>query len=121
MANRPKTAAGASALGTIGGIITVTGMAYNLHADGDTLMYIGLYLLVAILFFSSAGFLYWNGKSNYPSLIFIELLNIAVIMTSIALETDFKNLGTILAVIAVLIALLSIPESVRKWIAWDRL
>lgn len=129
MANRPKTAAAASASGTIGGIATIIGMTCGFryiytdytYTNYDLLTYIGIYLLVATLFFSSAGFLHRNGKSNYPSLIFIELLNVAVITTCITPMIDFGHLRSALAMIAIFIILLSLTKPVREWITWDRL
>lgn len=120
MANRPKSVIAASALAVIGGIVAIAAMAHDYKESTDMLVTIGLYLLITVLFFASAGFLYSNGKGNYISLVFLELMNVIVIAAMIIGNADSRVYGFVLLALAVLSTIASLFSVVPKWIEFDR-
>lgn len=120
MANRPMSVIGGSVLGVVGGITTIAALTHDFSFSINEMTCIGLYLLTTVLFFATAGFLYSNGKGNYISLVFLELINVAVISAHIVIEPDEKVFGIALLALALLQTIFSLPQGVEKWVARDR-
>jgi hypothetical protein len=122
MNERPSNVVAASALAIIGGIVAIAAMAWNFDANSSNVLWsVGLMLLIAVMFFASAGFLYQNGKGNWYGLLFICFLNVAVLICDLINGTVNKPFGAALLVIAIAVALLSSLGSTSKWIEMDRI
>ncbi len=121
MISRPMNVIAASALSVIAGIIAIASFIYVFDPESDeVLIKLTLGLLVTVLFFATAGFLYKHGSGNYPSLLFTEILNAVVIIVMIFLKEMDVWFGLALIIFAILILILSIGKNVETWIATDR-
>lgn len=124
MDGRPKNVVAASAVAVLGGLFAIAWMAVefiNVRAD-DTIVKAAVTMLIAVLFFAMAGYLYTNGKGDYLPLLLIGLINVVVIAAFII--TDVKGnvvWGGIALAIAIVLELLVLPEATEKWIAYDRI
>lgn len=121
MISRPMNAVVASALSVIGGIIAIASSVYIFNPESSSVWSTtSLGMLMTVLSFATAGFLYRNGKGNYPSLIFIEIVNIVVVIVSMFLGYVNVWFGLALVIIALLVFILSVGKNVSEWIVADR-
>ncbi len=121
MEGRPKNVIAASALATIGGIVAIASMVNGFEGNIDNLFWgVGLGLLIAVLFFASAGYLYSNGKGNYPSLLVIVGINAVAIIAGIAVKTISIPFGIALIVIVALYLILISGNKTERWMVTDR-
>lgn len=124
MNGRPINVIAASAIAILGGLVAIAYLAIRLDAvDADnTIVYAAVTMLIAVLFFAMAGFLYSNGKGDYLPMVLIGLINVVVISAFIIVNVDVNLVfGAILLAIAVILELLVLPEVTEKWIAYDRI
>lgn len=122
MISRPMNVVAASALSVIAGIVAIASFIYIFDADSsDVVIRLVLGLLITVLFFATAGFLYKNGKGNYASLLFIEIINAVVIIVAIVLKDVNIWFGLAMVILAILVLILSIGKNVENWIAADRI
>ena len=122
MISRPMNVVAASALSVIAGIVAIASFIYIFDADSsDVVIRLVLGLLITVLFFATAGFLYKNGKGNYASLLFIEIVNAVVIIVAIVLKDVNIWFGLAMVILAILVLILSIGKNVENWIAADRI
>jgi len=104
-----------SALGFIGGIISIICMAIFFKADDNALVSMGTYLLIAVMFFALAGGFARNGTWSWNMLLFMTFLTIAVVCCSVIFNATDLYASIILVVVGALIVLsLSMPSS-KTW------
>jgi hypothetical protein len=121
MSERPVNVIAGSAVAVLGGIVSIAAMAWGFDPYADNaLLRVGLLLLIAALFFASAGFMYPNGKSNWASLMFITVANAAIILCDLFYGSINEWFGAILFVMAVAVAILAAPKSTGRWMQIDR-
>lgn len=120
MEGRPINLKIASALATIGGIVSLASMVSSFNGVDNVFWTVGLGLLMTVLFFASAGYLYSNSMGNYTSLLVLQIINAAAIVLSIALGTTSIGFGIALVVIEVLYLLLISGKTTEKWMELDR-
>ncbi len=121
MEGRPKNVIYASALGTIGGIVAIASMVNGFEGNIDNIFWgVGLGLLIAVLFFAGAGYLYSNGKGNYPSLLAITGINAVAIIAGLAVQTISVPFGIAMIVILVIFLFLISGNRTEKWMETDR-
>lgn len=121
MDDRPSNVAAASALSIIGGIVAIAAMAWNFDTNSSNILWeVGLCLLIAALFFATAGYLYSNGKGNWQGLLIICFINVVVIICDLLNGTINAPFGAALLVIAIAVVLFASLKSTSKWIELDR-
>jgi len=120
MVARPATLKIASGIATIGGIVALASMVNSFNGTNDVFWIVGLGLLITVLFFASAGYVYSNGRGNYPSLLAIQLINAAAIIVGIAISAVSIGFGIALIVFEVLYLILIAGESTERWMQVDR-
>ena len=121
MEGRPKNVIAASALGTIGGIVAIASMVNGFESNINNIFWgVGLGLLIAVLFFAGAGYLYSGAKGNYPSLLAILGINAVAVIVGIAIKTISIPFGIALIIILVLFCLLISSNRTERWMETDR-
>ena len=122
MEGRPKNVIIASALGTIGGIVAIASMVNGFEGNMDNIFWgVGLGLLITVLFFAAAGYLYSGSKGNYPSLIAILGIDAVAIVAGLAVKTISVPFGIALIAILVLFILLISGNKTERWMNVDRI
>ena len=123
--NRPTNVVLASATAIVGGIVAIAAMAWvfsNEITSTDSFSYLLGILLVAVLFFASAGFLYQNGKGNYYGCLIVELINVIVSAAFICLNVKGEyQFGIAFLVISILVVIFTLPSKAERWMALDRI
>ena len=119
--DRPANVVLASVLGVIGGIVALAAMVNGYSSNEDNLFWgVGLGLLITVLFFASAGFLFPNSKGTFGALIVICLINAVAIILAIVLNAFSVWFGIALIVIEVLFLACVAAGKTDKWIEFDR-
>ena len=104
-----------SALGFIGGIVSLLCMVIFFEAEDSALTLMGTYLLIAVMFFALAGGLSKGGQWSWNVVLFMTFLTIGVIGMAVVMEVVDLYVGILLGAIGVLIvASLSTPSS-KTW------
>ena len=87
MDGRPNIVIATSALAIIGGIVAIASFVCGFYDHTDNLFgSMGLGLLITVLFFAEAGFLYSDGKGNHYSFLFMSFANAIAIIAGIYFE-----------------------------------
>ncbi|MCL1811494.1 MAG: hypothetical protein FWG41_04695 [Methanomassiliicoccaceae archaeon] len=103
------------ALGFIGGIICMIGLALFFEVEDSALANMGAYMLIAVMFFALAGGFAKGGQWSWNVLLLMTFLTIAAVGCSVIFEVLDVNVGIILvAVGALIVASLSMPSS-KTW------
>jgi O-antigen/teichoic acid export membrane protein len=112
----PKIIKIGSALGFIGGLICIFCLAFFFEADDSMLTYMGVYMLLAVMFFALAGGLSRGGQWTWSTLMLMAFLTISAVCCSVVFEIVDLNVAIILAIVGALIVLcLAMPAS-RIWV-----
>ena len=121
MEGRPSIVILTSALAILGGIVAIASFACGFYDHTDNLFgSMGLGLLITVLFFGAAGFLYSDGKGNHNSFLFMSFANAVVIIAAIYFNAINLWFGVALLILAILVATLGSGKVTEKWMILDR-
>ncbi|MDR0309746.1 MAG: hypothetical protein LBH88_03195 [Candidatus Methanoplasma sp.] len=102
-------------LGLIGGIACIVCMVLFFRAEESALLDMGVYMLVAVMFFALAGGFFKGGQWSWSVLLLMTFLTIGAVGGSVIAGAMDFYVGAVLALIGVLIAAnLAMPTS-RVW------
>ena len=119
---RPNIVIAGSALATIGGIVAIASFVCGFYDHTDNLFgSMGLGLLITVLFFAEAGYLYSDGKGNHTSFLFMSFINAIVIIAGIYFEVINLWFGVALVILAILTIILGSGKVTEGWMALDRI
>ena len=122
MDGRPNIVIATSALAIIGGIVAIASFVCGFYDHTDNLFgSMGLGLLITVLFFAEAGFLYSDGKGNHYSFLFMSFANAIAIIAGIYFEAINLWFGVTLVILAILTIILGSGKATEKWMALDRI
>jgi len=111
----PRIVKMGSALGFLGGVISIFCLAIFFTADNSALSAMGVYMLAAIMFFALAGGLARNGQWSWSVLLLMTFLTISCVGCSVIFSAMDLYAGIILVVIGALIVMsLALPSS-KTW------
>lgn len=111
----PKMIKIGCALGFLGGLISIIFMVFFFHANKSMLVTMGVYLLIAVMFFALAGGLSKQSQWLWSTLMLMSFLTISAVGCAVVFGVMELYVGIILAAIGALIALsLSVPSS-KTW------
>lgn len=110
--NGIKTACG---LGLLGGVISVACLAIYFKPENSALAIIAFYMLVAVLFFATAGAFTKNGQWKWRVALFVNMLTMGIILACIIGDYFATYAGVLLLVIAVCIFVLELLPSSKEW------
>ncbi|MDR1404176.1 MAG: hypothetical protein LBJ20_01220 [Candidatus Methanoplasma sp.] len=111
----PRNVKIGGALGFLGGIISVVCLAFFFRPEETALVDMGVYMLLAAMFFSLAGGLTRGGQWSWNILLLMTFLTISAIGCAVVFSAIDLYVAITLAVIgAVIVASLSMP-SARTW------
>ncbi len=119
---RPNIVIAASALAIIGGIVAIASFVCGFYDHTDNLFgSMGVGLLITVLFFAEAGYLYSDGKGNHNSFLFMSFVNAIVIIASIYFGIINLGFGVALVVLAILVIILGSGKITEGWMSLDRI
>ncbi len=122
MDGRPNIVIATSALAIIGGIVAIASFVCGFYDHTDNLFgSMGLGLLITVLFFAEAGFLYSDGKGNHYSFLFMSFANAIAIIAGIYFEAIILLFCVALVILAILTIILGSGKATEKWMALDRI
>ncbi|MFA6805201.1 MAG: hypothetical protein WCQ23_01480 [Candidatus Methanomethylophilaceae archaeon] len=110
--NGIKTACG---LGLLGGVFSVACLALYFKPEDGSLAVIAFYMLVAVLFFATAGAFTKNGQWKWRVALFVNILTIGIIFACMIGEFFAMDAGAVLLVIAIFIFVLELLPSSKAW------
>ncbi len=109
-----------SALAFVGGVAAIAAMACAWGGTIDSMYLVGLNMLVAVMFFATAGtFTKYSPVSGNTALV-ISALALCVVLVSMIYEATFLWLNIILAVLAVLCIAIAACPNVSRWVDANR-
>ena len=122
MEERPKNVILASTLAVLGALFTLVILVLNfdLGSDGMVTM-LGIYLLSMILFIAIGGSLSVNGQWSWRTLIFMEILCAAALVSGYLYEIIDLEFTMLLVLLSCLIIMFTASTSTRRWIDKDRI
>ena len=122
MDGRPNIVIATSALAIIGGIVAIASFVCGFYDHTDNLFgSMGLGLLITVLFFAEAGFLYSDGKGNHYSFLFMSFANAIAIIAGIYFGAINLWFVVALVILAILTMILGSGNATEKWMALDRI
>jgi len=103
------------ALGFLGGLASIFCMAIFFKADNNTLVNMGAYLLIAVMFFALAGGLSKSGLWSWNLLLLMTFLTIAAVCCAVVFSAVDIYPGAIMVIIAGFIIASLVAPSSRIW------
>ncbi|MDR2698523.1 MAG: hypothetical protein LBB30_02440 [Candidatus Methanoplasma sp.] len=111
----PRNVKVGGALGFLGGVVCVICLVLFLEIEESALADMGVYMLVAVMFFALAGGFAKGGQWSWEVLLLMTFLTIAVVGGSVVFEAMDLYAGIMLVIIGALIVVsLSVPSS-KTW------
>ncbi|MDO5861685.1 MAG: hypothetical protein Q4Q58_02675 [Thermoplasmata archaeon] len=108
-------------LGLLGGVISIVAMSYAWTGVLDDMYTVGLLMLVAVMFFGTAGtFTQYSPVSGNTSLV-ISAMTLAVVVIAALYDATFIWVSVILAVVALCCILVAACPGTTKWIDGNRI
>ena len=122
MKERPKNVILASTLAVLGALFTlvIIVLDFDLGSEGMVTK-LGIYLLSMILFIAIGGSLSVNGQWSWRTLIFMEILCAAALVSGYLYEVVDLEFTAVLVLLSCLIIMFSASTSTRRWIDKDRI
>ncbi|MCL2509883.1 MAG: hypothetical protein FWF07_02250 [Methanomassiliicoccaceae archaeon] len=115
MMKLPRFVKVGSALGFAGGFISVACLAIFFAVSDNTLIAMGAYLLIAVMFFGLAGGLTKGGQWTWNVLLLMTFLTLGVVGGAVVFAAVDLYAGIVLGVVGALIIIsLAMPSS-RIW------
>jgi len=108
----PRMVKVGGALGFVGGLVSIACLVLFFEADKSILLVMGVYMLVAVMFFALAGGLAKDGLWSWNMLMLMTFLTIGVVGGAVVFETVDLYAGIVMIAIgALIVATLSVPSS----------
>ncbi|MCL1979027.1 MAG: hypothetical protein FWG60_02580 [Methanomassiliicoccaceae archaeon] len=104
-----------SALGFIGGVVCIISMALFFEAEESAVLDMGVYMLIAVMFFALAGGFTKNGPWSWEVLLLMTFLTIGIVVSSAVLGAVDPYAGAILVLIGILIVIGLSMRSSKTW------
>ncbi|MDR3074952.1 MAG: hypothetical protein LBU30_02790 [Candidatus Methanoplasma sp.] len=115
METMPRNAKIGSALGFLGGIISMICLALLFKPEDTAIVDMGVYMLIAVMFFALAGGFSRSGQWLWSVLLFMTFMTIAAVCCAVIFGAIDLHAAIVLVVVGVLIvASLSMP-SAKTW------
>ncbi|MCL2317557.1 MAG: hypothetical protein FWC44_00670 [Methanomassiliicoccaceae archaeon] len=102
-------------LGFLGGLISIICMVFFFDSDKSMLLTMGMYLLIAVMFFSLGGGLTKEGHWTWNTLLLMTFLTIAAVGCSVVFEVMELYVGILLVAIGALIVVSLMVPSSKTW------
>ncbi|AIZ57188.1 hypothetical protein Mpt1_c13260 [Candidatus Methanoplasma termitum] len=104
-----------SALGFIGGLLCIFCLAFFFEADESMLSRMGVYMLLAVMFFALAGGLSKGGQWTWNVLLLMTFLTISAVGCSVVFGIVDLYVAIILVVLGALIIISLVMPSSKIW------
>ncbi|MBP6021235.1 MAG: hypothetical protein KA502_01425 [Candidatus Methanomethylophilaceae archaeon] len=104
------------AVALLGGIVAIACMAMTFELTGNAMAMISFYLLIAALFFASAGAYTKNSQWDTKVTLLIAFLNLAVIILAALYGSISTNIALVLGVFGLLMVIIPSFPSVKVWL-----
>lgn len=115
METMPRNAKFGAALGFIGGIIGIACLALYFEPEESTLVDMGIFMLIAVMFFALAGGFMRTGQWSWDVLLLMSFLTIGFICAAVVFDIVNIEVAAVMVAIGALIILnLSMP-STKTW------
>lgn len=121
MAETPRKMVFGLALGLVGGIIAMIGVAQAWDGSLDSMSLVGLNLLVACMFFAAGGAFSTTAPVKGSTILVLAAANEACVFISMMYGAADIVLNLVLAVIGVVIILFAACPHVEKWVDANRI
>ena len=118
---RPKVVKLGFFLGIVGGLLAILASIYAYDSTENSVVNVGVCLLVMILFLMLGGGFAPNGNGTWGVLTGIAAITAGLCISMILYGNVDKWLGSAMAIIAVLIVLVAANRNTGRWIRTDRL
>jgi hypothetical protein len=113
----PKSMKIGCALGAIGGIISIICLVLFFEADESTILVMGVYMLLAVLFFAQTGAYTRNGQWPWDVLALVTFLTIGVVFAAMIFEVVEREPGILLIIIEALMIMALTRPSAKIWLS----
>ncbi len=121
MATMPRKMVFGIGLGMLGGIIALAAMAYSWDGTVDCMPLVGLNMLVATMFFATAGSFTKVTPVAGNTVVIIATVCEAMVILSMLYEATFIEVSLLLAVIGAACILVGACPTVSKWVDAQRI
>ncbi len=111
----PRNAKIGGALGFLGGLIAMICIAMYFVPEESTLIDMGVYMLIAIMFFALAGGLARTGQWSWEVLLLMSFLTIGVVGAAVVFGAVDLYIGILLVIIGALITVNVAMPSSKTW------
>ncbi len=109
------------ALGLIGGIYALIAMAVSWNGDLDSMATVGLNMLIAVMFFATAGTFTKYAPVAGRTVLIISVLTLAVVILGFVHDATFNHALLIMAILALACILIGACPNTAKWVDNSRL
>jgi len=115
MIKLPRFVKVGSALGFAGGFISIACLAIFFAVNDNTLITVGAYMLIAVMFFGLAGGLTKGGQWTWNVLLLMTFLTLGVVCGGVVFNAVDLYAGVVLVVVGALIIVSIAMPSSRIW------
>lgn len=119
--NRPKIVKVGFGLGILGGVLALAASVFTYDGGQESIVTVGLCLLVMVLFFALGGGFANDGSGTWGVLTGMSAVTAGICIVMIMYGSIYIWLGVVMTVIALLMIVVALNRNTGRWIKTDRL